>query len=147
VSKVNGKKLKTIGGFMMPVAGKEVVPSNRGLPVDSAVRIRQALDDGYAFPCAMCLKLWRQLDQGHDQCEASRARVPCGLIEAFRAYEGPLANLYRHCFRCGKVCDPDEGDKVLEMNGSPDRRVGVCKKHVPALTRILGQMGAVQCSP
>ncbi|MCZ2111529.1 MAG: hypothetical protein LC118_18525 [Dehalococcoidia bacterium] len=51
----------------------------------------------------------------------------------FPEYEGPLTRdmIAKLCFRCGQPAS-----KIVEGNKGPGL-VGVCKKHLPVLTRVM----------
>lgn len=59
---------------------------------------------------------------------------------AFPLYEGPLnlATLASHCFRCGQgPLRASLGDKIIEMPADPGRMLGICKRHLPILDRLV----------
>ena len=112
------------------------------MSADSAVQ--EALAEGYAFPCACCKKLWRAKAVGYrGGCEAQMKGEECsGPVSgrAFPLYEGPLtlATLASHCFRCGDgPLSGSRGDKVIEMPSDPGRQLGLCKRHLPMLDRMV----------
>lgn len=99
-------------------------------------RAQEALAKGYAFPCAMCVKLHWSIDRGLTQCRAAVDQKECGgplAGLAFPEYEGPLTRemIAKLCFRCGKPAS-----KLVEGNRGPGY-VGVCKRHLPVLTRVM----------
>lgn len=99
-------------------------------------QVQSALAKGYAFPCAMCVKLHWGLDRGLDQCRAAFEKKACaGPLGGmgFPEYEGPLTRdmIAKLCFRCGQPAS-----KIVEGNKGPGL-VGVCKKHLPVLTRVM----------
>ncbi len=101
-----------------------------------ASKIQESLRQGYAFPCAMCTKLYWGKERGLDQCQAGYENKECGGPLAglgFPEYEGLLSRsaIASHCFRCG-----DRAAKVVEGNKGPGF-VGVCKRHLPVLTRVM----------
>jgi len=99
-------------------------------------QVLAALRLGYAFPCAMCVKLHRANDLGHEQCMASVDGKDCGGPLSglgFPEYDGPLTRemIAKLCFRCGHPAS-----KVVEGNKGPGL-VGVCKRHLPVLSRVM----------
>ncbi len=101
-----------------------------------AEKIQQSLREGYAFPCAMCVKLYWGKDQGLATCRAGVEKKECGGPLAglgYPEYEGMLTRsaIANHCFRCGK-----SASKIVEGNHGPGY-VGVCKRHLPMLTRVM----------
>lgn len=99
-------------------------------------QVRAALSEGYAFPCAMCTHLHWSRDRGLASCRAGIEGKECGGPLAglgFPHYEGPLTRdmIAKLCFRCG-----DRASKIVEGNRGPGL-VGVCKRHLPVLTRVM----------
>lgn len=111
----------------------------------SPEQAQAALKEGYAFPCAMCVKLYWGKERGLDECRAGFEKKVCGGPLSglgFPEYEGPLTrhSLATLCFRCGQPAS-----KVVEGNRGPGL-VGVCKKHLPVLTRVM-ETGGDQWAP
>jgi len=100
--------------------------------------VQRFLREGFAFPCACCKRLWRAKAKGFDMCEvAFMPGKDCGGPMAgmsFPMYEGPLTitSLATMCFRCGAPAV-----EAVTSRQQPDRFVGVCKKHLPSLERLI----------
>ena len=102
--------------------------------------VREALREGYAFTCAMCQKLWWAKAKGLDKrigCQAAVLGQSCGGPMAgmsFPLYEGPLTEsaLATSCFRCGQPAD-----EAVTSRLNPTRFIGVCKRHLPTLDRLV----------
>lgn len=99
--------------------------------------MRLFLAEGYAFPCATCQKLWRARERGMEACEAALGGLDCGgpiSGQSFPLYEGPLTPqaLATHCFFCG-----DQAAEAVTTPEQPTRFVGVCKRHIPTLDRLV----------
>lgn len=108
-------------------------------------KVQASLAEGYAFPCATCVKLYWAKERGLDECRAGYEGKVCGgpLVGlGFPEYEGPLTRqaIATHCFRCGQ-----RASKVVEGNRGPGY-VGVCKRHLPVLTRVM-ETGADPWAP
>lgn len=102
----------------------------------SSDQVQKALADGYAFPCSMCVKLHWGRDRNLPHCRAAHENKECGGPLAglgFPEYEGPLSRdaIAKLCFRCGKPAS-----KIVEGNRGPGL-VGVCKRHLPVLSRVM----------
>lgn len=105
-------------------------------------QVQAALREGYSFPCSMCEHLHRGRDlglkdaEGNPVCVAGYQGKVCGGPLAglgFPEYQGPLTReaIATHCFRCGQ-----RASKLVEGNRGPGY-VGVCKRHLPVLTRVM----------
>lgn len=104
---------------------------------DSEV-VQKLLREGYAFPCAFCKKLWKAKAKGFDECVvAFMPEKSCGGPIAgmsFPMYEGPLSitALATRCFRCG-----EPAVEAVTSRLQPTRYIGVCKKHLLLLERLV----------
>jgi len=99
--------------------------------------VKQFLAEGFAFPCACCHSLWRAKAKGMDVCEAALSSKDCGgpmSGMSFPLYEGPLTpqSIATTCFFCG-----DRAAKTVTTNAQPTTYVGVCKRHLPTLDRLV----------
>lgn len=99
--------------------------------------VKRFLAKGYAFPCACCEKLWSAQARGMDACEAALSGQDCGGPIAgmsFPLYQGPLTiqSLATRCFICG-----EPADEAVTTPAQQERFVGVCKRHVPTLDRLV----------
>jgi hypothetical protein len=98
--------------------------------------VKAALAEGYAYPCAMCVKLYWGKERNLDQCRAAYEGKDCGGPLSglgFPEYEGQLTptHIAKMCFRCGLPAS-----KIVEGNRGPGL-VGVCKRHLPVLSRVM----------
>jgi hypothetical protein len=117
------------------------------IPIDKA---QKAANEGYAFPCTMCVHLHEGRDRGLTKdgvpvCVAGFEGRQCGgplSGLAFPEYKGPLTihAIATHCFRCGK-----KANKIVEGNRGPGY-VGVCNRHLPTLGRVM-ETGADPWAP
>lgn len=100
--------------------------------------VQQLLMEGYAYPCACCKKMWIAKARGYSQCHDAFVRgIDCGgpmSGMSFPRYDGPLTvtHLATHCFRCGETAV-----EAVSSRLNPDRLIGVCKKHLPTLDRLI----------
>ena len=96
-------------------------------------RVQVLLRRGLAFPCSMCIRMWRATDSGSDVCDAGSG---CGGPMAgmsFPLYHGCLGreSMAKFCFRCGRVASK----LVTAMDGG---YLGVCDKHIAVLSVMRG---------
>jgi|LNFM01.1.fsa_nt_gb hypothetical protein len=99
-------------------------------------QVQAALREGYAYPCAMCVKLHWAKDRQLDKCRAAFEGKDCGGPLSglgFPEYEGQLTRtmIAKTCFRCGQPAS-----KIVEGNKGPGY-TGVCKRHLPVLNRVM----------
>ena len=99
--------------------------------------VKLLMAQGFAFPCACCKKLWRAKARGMDACEAALSSQDCGgplSGMSFPLYEGPLTaqTIATRCFFCG-----EPAVEAVTTPAQPTTFVGVCKKHVPGLDRLV----------
>ena len=100
-----------------------------------AMKVKQDMDCGLAYVCALCLKWKRARDRGETQCEAALAGKPCGGPLArmtFPEYEGPLekAEWSNFCFRCG-----EPSTAGVQVPGQ-FKVLGICDKHLDMLENM-----------
>lgn len=99
-------------------------------------RIETEIKRGLSVVCATCRKYWRGKDLGLKGCgEDCFGPIKGG---SFPQYDGALPDLMRWCFVCGQ-----DSFYALQMEHS-ERRVGVCKTHLPHLHDLVPQDGIVQ---
>jgi hypothetical protein len=72
-----------------------------------------------------------------DACEAALGELDCGgppSGQSFPLYEGPLTaqTMATTCFFCG-----DQAAEAVTTAAQPERFVGVCKRHLPGLDRLV----------
>jgi hypothetical protein len=97
-----------------------------------------ALNGNFAFPCAMCHKLHRNMDRGLMVCEERDVGDCAGPLagQSFPQYEGPLDSeaIASHCIRCGmpEAQDrkaPDRDGRFLRHRSADGGTVGLCSYH------------------
>lgn len=106
--------------------------------------IKGLLEQGYAFPCAHCQRMWMAKATGQASCGPMIPDgKPCGgpmSGMSFPHYKGPLTQEFiaGHCFRCGA-----DADSSIMQNGGV---VGVCDKHLPLVDRLIPEQRLTKCS-
>lgn len=124
----------------MPLSKEELAKHELGMRTEALEKATKALALGFAFPCSMCVKLWRMMDRGQTQCEAAVNNQRCdGPVAggSFPKYEGPMGRkgIANHCVRCGKPIDPHNKDRRVRVEDGGE--VGICKRHLPMLDTLV----------
>lgn len=105
-----------------------------------AHRVTQAVEQGLAFPCAMCVNHWRAVDAGAESCGKATCGGPLSS-RTFPDYEGPLpdGNWSHFCFLTGKPSDL-VGVKVV----GEKRMLAITRAH-KGIFEQCSATGAIDC--
>lgn len=136
--------------FGRPKKRRQVHLPTMGLRLEVIQKAQLAMKSNFAFPCAMCHKLHRNIDRGYAVCEEKQQGLCSGPLDgqSFPLYEGPLdsESIASHCFRCGMPESADrkdyDRDGVFLRHRSADGGVvGLCSYHKAVVDDPMGGHG------
>ena len=105
-----------------------------GMRVEAVKKAGLAIQMGFAFPCSMCVRMWKAMDRGEEDCgQGDRCGGPL-LGKSFPRYTGPMDKvaIASHCIRCGKP-ELEDGPGFLRHRTADGGYIGLCGYHKPIL--------------
>jgi len=105
------------------------------------LRVRDAVAQGLAFPCAMCRHYWQGRDDGEDSCNKKECGGPLSG-RSFPSYDGPLpdGDWAHFCFLSGQ-----SNDLVGVHVVGAGRRLAIAKDDQGIFDNCTRKSGAIDC--